>query len=57
MSNRRIIRISGSYDYGMSKKVEEKKTESIQKVIKDSKSDGEETCNKESHYYDLRNIS
>ena len=57
MSNRRIIRISGSYDYGMSKKAEEKKTESNRRVINDSQSNGEETGNKESLYYDLRNIS
>ena len=57
MSNRRIIRISGSYDYGMSKKAEKKKTESNRRVIKDSQSNGEETCDKESFYYNLRNIS
>ena len=45
MSNRRIIRISGSYDYGMSKKAEKKSTENNKKVIEDSRSNATETYN------------
>ena len=50
MSNRRIIRISGSYDYGMNQKTEEKSAENNKKEIVDSQSNATETYNNVRNY-------